>query len=200
VGHKEVRAELENLPVCEPHGRHWFWHGEQVLDLLDIHRPRVCVELGTWKGCSAIAVARLVRKWGGNVTCVDVWEQENVMGDFTPVTISECMRNMAAAGVSASVRLLPARTTHAARHWHGWIDYLYVDAGHSFEDCTQDLELWWPHVRVGGLIAGDDYGDPRQGVTESWDLFELNHGQRFERGEEIRDAYPGARLIWGMKR
>ncbi len=194
-----MRTEMEGLPVCQPHNRHWFWHGEQILQLLDVHRPKVCVELGTWKGCSAIAVARLVRNWGGSVTCVDVWEQENVMGDFVPVTIGECVRNLVGAGVSANVRLLPARSLEAAKQWRGLIDYLYVDAGHSFEDCRQDLEAWWPHVRIGGLVAGDDYGDPRCGVTEAWDAFEAECGQQFVRPAPL-EAGMGTKLIWGVKR
>lgn len=37
--------------------------------------------------------------------------------------------------------------------WVGAIDYLYIDADHSVEGCTLDLELWWPFLKVGGLIA-----------------------------------------------
>jgi len=189
---------MEDLPVCQPHNRHWFWHGEQILDLLDLHRPVVCVELGTWKGCSAIAVARLVKQWHGSVTCVDVWELENVMGDFTPVTLAECRENVRAAGLT-NVFYVQARTDIAAAQWtRGPIDYLYIDAGHSFDDCSRDLESWWPHLRIGGLIAGDDYDDPRQGVTRAWDAFELRHDQQFERPKPY-DLGMGTRLIYGIK-
>lgn len=194
-----MRAEMLGLPVCEPHGRHWFWHGEQILNLLDVHRPKVCVELGTWKGCSAIAVARLVRQWDGVVHCVDVWEQENVMGDFVPVTVGECLRNLDAAGVTEHVRLIVARTTEAATRWEGPIDYLYVDADHSYDGCVADLEAWWPHLRVGGLLAGDDYGDARQGVTQAWDMFETLHDQKFERPDPLEPGM-GTRLVYGVKR
>ncbi len=191
---------MENLPICYPHNRHWFWHGEQILGILEAYRPKVCVELGTWKGCSAIAVARLVQNWSGRVVCIDVWEQENVMGDFVPVTMAECQRNIDDAGVGESVLLIRARTEIAARYWPpGTVDYLYVDAGHSFEACTQDLEAWWPNVKVGGLIAGDDYADPRCGVTQAWDEFEKKYGQYFERPEPL-EVGMGTRLIWGRKR
>ena len=33
----------------------------------------VVVELGTWLGASAIAMARSVQRWDGTVTCVDRW-------------------------------------------------------------------------------------------------------------------------------
>ena len=36
-------------------------------------------------------------------------------------------------------------------------DFVYIDATHSYEDSKQDIEAWWPKVKIGGLIGGDDY-------------------------------------------
>jgi len=194
-----VRVELLDLPACEPSGRHWFWHGEQILNLIDEHRPKVCVELGTHLGGSAIAVARLVRRWGGTVYCVDTWEGVDPV--FGGVMREDCARNVREAGVADAVWLEQRRTDEAAHWWdEGLIDYLYVDADHSYEGCMADLENWWPHVRVGGLVAGDDYDDPRQGVTRAWDEFEKKHGQQFERTVTPGSSEWTPRLIWGVKR
>ncbi len=195
-----MRAELQNLPEAWPGCYSWFWHGEHVLALLDTHRPMTCVELGSWFGGSAIPVARLVRQWGGRVTCVDVWESEPVFYNYEPTlnTLVRCLKNIAHAGLEDVIDLVQMRTDIAAQHWAGGsIDYLYVDADHSYAGCKSDLELWWPHLRVGGLIAGDDYGDQRFGVTEAWDEFEKVYGQQFEHAET-----PGmpAQLVWGVKR
>ncbi len=191
---------MQNLPEAWPGCYSWFWHGEQVLALLDKLRPMACVELGSWFGGSAIPVARLVRRWGGRVTCVDVWESEPVSYNYEPTlnTIARCRENIVDAGVEDAMTLVQMRTDAAARTWtKGPIDYLYVDADHSYAGCKSDLELWWPHLRVGGLIAGDDYDDPRFGVTRAWDEFEAEHRQNF-----WRCTSPGvsAKLIWGVKR
>jgi predicted O-methyltransferase YrrM len=199
------RVELEGLPQAWPSDPSWFWHGEQVLALLDQYRPIVCVELGTWKGGSAIPTARVVRAWGGHVTCVDAWEM-NVGPEWYRtfgggVSLAECARNVVAAGVNANVRFVQAATVEAARYWSEPIDFLYVDADHSYEGCSADLQAWWPHLKVGGLLAGDDYDDPRQpGVTQAWDELEAQYQQAFE-----RRATPGTnpactRLVWGVKR
>jgi predicted O-methyltransferase YrrM len=194
-----MRPELDNLPVCEPSGNHWFWHGEQVLRLLDVYRPKVCVELGTHLGGSAIAVARLVRQWGGVVFGIDAWEGTDPV--FDGASIEDCARNIREAGVANVVWLKKARTDDAAREWDSDpIDYLYIDADHSYDACTQDLELWWPHVRVGGLVAGDDYDDPRQGVTQAWDGFEKRHDQQFVRTKTNSPSEWTPTLIWGVKR
>ena len=39
----------------------------------------------------------------------------------------------------------------------GSFDFIYVDASHTYEDVLLDLEAWWSKLRVGGIIAGDDY-------------------------------------------
>jgi predicted O-methyltransferase YrrM len=194
-----MRAELENLPeVTGPGGV--IRHGEQVLALLDRYRPAVCVELGTWFGGSAIPVARLIRQWGGHLTCVDLWASEPVVYNRETIlnTMSRCRQNFEDAGVGEVVDLVQSSTADAARKWdRGLIDYLYVDADHSYQECKSDLELWWYHLRVGGIIAGDDYNDPRYGVTRAWDEFEVEHSQTF-----VRVKTPGidSCLIWGVKR
>jgi hypothetical protein len=38
-------------------------------------------------------------------------------------------------------------------------DFVYLDARHSYEGVTEDLDVWFPLVRRGGLIAGHDYND-----------------------------------------
>lgn len=193
-----TRPELQDIPEAWPGQPTWFWHGEQILALLEVYKPKVCVELGSWRGGSAIATARLVRQWGGMVTCVDVWEQGN---SDLGITLAECRGNIERAGVADVVRFIQSNTHDAARLWdRGLIDYLYVDADHSYEGCKADLELWWPHVKVGGLVAGDDYDDPRWGVRQAWDEFEVVRGQQFQRHATPGTNPPCTQLIWGEKR
>ena len=47
----------------------------------------------------------------------------------------------------------------AARVTPGSLDFVYLDARHSYEGVTEDLQVWFPLVRRGGLMAGHDYND-----------------------------------------
>ena len=58
-----------------------------------------------------------------------------------------------------------------------FFDFIYVDAGHEYENVIRDLEVWWPKLKHGGMMAGDDFAD-------SYDTFP---SARFHRG------------TWGVK-
>ena len=176
----------------------WMVHGEQILALLEQHCPMVVVELGTCYGRSAVAMARVVKDWGGVIYCVDTWSgrPRNGPGQAWPVRLLAAAHNLKAAKVAASVRLIVGTTHEVAQAWTGpLIDVLYVDADHSYESCLRDLELWTPHVRPGGLIVGDDYGNPKcPEVQLAWDAFERLSGVSL-----TRDALPGTgrALVYG---
>lgn len=39
------------------------------------------------------------------------------------------------------------------------LDFVYIDAMHHYEAVKEDLALWFPKVKVGGLLCGHDYVD-----------------------------------------
>jgi hypothetical protein len=39
------------------------------------------------------------------------------------------------------------------------LDFVYVDAQHHYDAVKEDIRLWLPKVRPGGLLAGHDYID-----------------------------------------
>ena len=45
----------------------------------------------------------------------------------------------------------------------GCLDFVYLDADHSYQAVMNDIQVWWPKVKAGGILCGDDYID---GATE----------------------------------
>jgi hypothetical protein len=39
----------------------------------------------------------------------------------------------------------------------GFFDFIYIDACHHYEQVRDDLAVWYPKVKSGGLFAGHDY-------------------------------------------
>ena len=37
------------------------------------------------------------------------------------------------------------------------LDFVYIDANHTYKACKKDLEIWYPRVVTGGVLSGHDY-------------------------------------------
>jgi len=40
------------------------------------------------------------------------------------------------------------------------LDFVYIDAEHTYEAVKLDMPAWWKKVKIGGILAGHDYGWP----------------------------------------
>lgn len=38
-----------------------------------------------------------------------------------------------------------------------YFDVVYIDADHTYQACLQDMRDWYPKVKKGGVLCGDDY-------------------------------------------
>lgn len=67
------------------------------------------------------------------------------------------------------------------------LDFVYIDANHSFDYIMEDLINWTRIVRKGGIVCGDDYYNFRgAGVIEAVDAYTKAHGITFN----LTDPYP----------
>jgi predicted O-methyltransferase YrrM len=59
--------------------------------------------------------------------------------------------------------------THAAgRIWDTPISLLFIDAGHDEANVKQDIELWLPWVKNGGVVAFHDWDEPYNPESAHW--------------------------------
>ena len=59
------------------------------------------------------------------------------------------------------------------------LDWIYVDASHSFEGCYYDLINAVKFIKPGGTLFGDDYGDKKPNVKKAVDKFIADTGYEF---------------------
>jgi predicted O-methyltransferase YrrM len=48
-------------------------------------------------------------------------------------------------------------------------DFIFVDGDHSYEQAKLDITAWYPKLKKGGIIAGDDYHPNHIGVIKAVD-------------------------------
>jgi predicted O-methyltransferase YrrM len=51
------------------------------------------------------------------------------------------------------------------------LDFVFLDADHLYESVKQDIAVWYPKVRSGGIIGGDDYATKWPGVSQAVNEF-----------------------------
>ena len=196
------------------HGRDPFAEPPETLRLLNIQgwrsqhpyldeaveqfRPSVVVEIGTWKGASALHLARAMaeRDVAGTVIAVDTWlgavdhwADASLFSELAtehgfPSLYRTFLANVLRAGQAERVIPLPLDSVNAAalmRLRGVTADVIHLDAGHEEASVAADLRAWWPVLRPGGLFIADDYdslGGRFPGVTRAVDAFCIAFGVR----------------------
>ncbi len=46
-------------------------------------------------------------------------------------------------------------------------DLIFIDARHDYDSVLEDIRLWWPRVRPGGILAGHDFNHKWPGVERA---------------------------------
>ena len=63
-------------------------------------------------------------------------------------------------------RLLRSTSTEAAALLSNErFDFIFIDGDHRYEEVLADLRAWWPRLKPGGLLVGDDFSWP--GVSKA---------------------------------
>jgi len=86
--------------------------------------------------------------------------------------VVELLRTEIAAGQVEIHRMLSHEAAPLFPDAH--FDWAYLDASHYYDDVRTDLETWFPKLKQGGFITGDDYdrqGFWDHGVTRAVDEF-----------------------------
>ena len=113
-------------------------------------------ELGVRRG--ELTASLLERHPGLSMIAVDLWaphptftERYDHEGDLR--RFRENVRDF-----EARVTVLRLLTTEAARHVaDGSLDFVFVEATHTYAALASDLDAWLPKLRPGGLVSGHDY-------------------------------------------
>ena len=154
------------------------WH-RLVPQLLREHGSRVVAEVGVWRGtlsqvicreCPSVQRLILVDPW----TVVYAKDEQGKWMVFGPGVTEHEMRHAYSQvarwalqqGERVTILKMPSREG-AERVPDGSLDAVMIDALHTYQACKEDILLWRPKVRPGGLIIGDDLSEWFPGVQQA---------------------------------
>jgi predicted O-methyltransferase YrrM len=132
--------------------------------ILQEEQLRVGVEVGVFTGGFSRWV---LEQWPmcTSYSMVDLWAPQEHYRQMDSASLEENLRRMELArrnvepfaGKATLIR--NSSVAAAASFADASVDFVYLDARHTYDAVTEDLEAWWPKLRPGGILAGEDYMD-----------------------------------------
>lgn len=120
-------------------------------------------EVGTFQGGFA---EHNLNSWKGRYYAVDAWAwrpDDPLDKNFKSQRVNDMNLKLVrdrTRRFGPRVRLVRNLSTDAARSFgDSTLDWIFLDALHTKEALLHDLRAWYPKLRAGGLISGDDYAD-----------------------------------------
>lgn len=163
----------------------WGSDSDTLKAVIDLVKPKFMIEVGSWKGASAVKFAKWMKEANPSTNCfqlicVDTWlgttrawynpDMENPadgndlhLRNGYPSVYYQFLTNMMTQQVDNVVVPLPLPSVMGAiflQQKGVEVDLVYIDGCHDEECVYQDIEQWWKVVRTGGVLFGDDYNRP----------------------------------------
>lgn len=146
----------------------------------------VFVELGCWKGKSSCFLAVEVLNSGKQIEMhfVDHWGGSNEdahKADPELQQVFDIFRGYISRVPDVDVMIHREDSAKAADLFEdNSVDFIWVDAGHEYDEALADIAAWWPKLKAGGVMGGDDY--PMPGVNKAVKQFFRSHEVGSEAG------------------
>lgn len=126
-------------------------------------------EIGVQKGYFSIEILNEANV--GKLFLVDAWKRqgESYADDLTvgdqDDNLRQTMHHIAGHIPGGRVEIVQAMSVDAATNWKGpMLDWVYIDADHSYGACYSDLVAWARLIKTGGAIFGHDYAEGGHGI------------------------------------
>ncbi|MBI2971111.1 MAG: class I SAM-dependent methyltransferase [Candidatus Aenigmarchaeota archaeon] len=127
-----------------------------VREILD-RRELVGAEIGVWRGDNAKAMLKIldIRKLYliDPYETYDEYKEEEKSGAFSQKALKEVEKIISR---DKRVVLIRERSENAVNKIIEPLDFVFIDGNHDYEYVKKDLEMYYPLVKKGGFIAGDD--------------------------------------------
>lgn len=151
------------------------WYGDDPVLAATMQelKPRLIIEVGTWKGLSAISMGKQLRSHGVDtcIVCVDTWlgatdfvsasDMRNLnRRNGYPQIYYQFLANVMYSGMENTIIPFPQTSINAARWFRQRgikADFIYIDGSHEEGDVYSDIAAYYDLLVPNGIMLGDDY-------------------------------------------
>lgn len=154
------------------------WNGTSKIfaKLIDEVTPSRIIEVGTWKGLSAITMAKHIKaqKINCQIICVDTWlgalefwsklkhtgERNLLLKHGYPQIYYQFLSNVVHNDVQDIIIPFPNTSLIGARYLAqtgNTAKLIYIDASHDEPDVYADVKAYYELLETDGIIFGDDW-------------------------------------------
>lgn len=157
----------------------WFGY-ERIYDMIfeNLTENSVFVEIGCFFGKSTAYFGELIKLNNKKILFYGIdhfrGSDEEIHREMLKEVslIDTYFENIIRLGLQDFVNTIPFESAEAVKYFkNNSIDAIFIDGGHTVEDVSRDIELWYPKVKNGGLIAGHDYYGSHPGVKQAVDYY-----------------------------
>jgi hypothetical protein len=166
---------------------------------------KIIIEVGSWHGRSSRSIADNMPD-SGTLYCVDHWlgskaERDTYHrsallrhGDHAFIKFSENLFDHIRSGRVVPLRMNSRNAAKLLRKKGVQAGMVFIDGGHTYEEVSEDISLWFQLVTEGGTICGHDYSD----LHNMWPCVQQAVDDTFgNRGEGMADLVNSS--IWRHK-
>jgi hypothetical protein len=135
--------------------------------------PIIVAEVGVEKGINA---AEMVQKMNISKLYLidDYLPYTDYLGGFCPPGIQEEVYRVMFKNLTPhldKIVFITRSSTLAVKLFaDDFFDFVYIDGNHNYDSVKQDISIWFPKVKKGGILGGHDFdvrNIERQDVTEA---------------------------------
>lgn len=137
---------------------HWMSHLPFAFWLIDMLRPSLLVELGSYQGASFCAFCQQIENLG--LSCeayaIDTWQGDANMGKYSEDVYADLTAYIQAKYPGFACLARMSFDDALAQFQNGSIDLLHIDGFHSEQAIMHDFESWLPKISDRGVILIHD--------------------------------------------
>lgn len=161
-------SNCEITNIIEPflESDNWFDY-QEFYDFVAKKDFQKYVEVGVWKGHSIIYLANKLKTKNVEIFAVDLWDDTYKYDDVPELKKQKkyiydiYQENVKRAKLEGKIHNIKTFSWQGARYFRNKsVDFVFIDADHSLDSVTKDINAWLPKIRENGIIAGHDYFNP----------------------------------------